>query len=69
MDNLNICTVCECLLFSKKQRFKIIDFLMGPWDPLAMILIGPRTLGMSPIIDLMFLFIENFKTCPQDAGS
>ena len=34
------------------QRFKIIYFLLGPWDPRAMILMGPRALGMGPIIDV-----------------
>ena len=32
------------------QRFKIIYFRMGPWDPQAKILMGPRALGMSLII-------------------
>ena len=36
------------------QRFKIIDFLMGPWDEWAMILMGPRALGMGPIIDIFY---------------
>ena len=36
----------------QKQRFKIIDFLMGPWDPPAMIHMGHGTLGMGPIIDV-----------------
>ena len=34
------------------QRFKIIYFLMAPWDPQTMILMGPRELGMGPIIDV-----------------
>ena len=34
------------------QGCKIIYFLMGPWDPWAMILMGPRALGMGPIIDV-----------------
>ena len=34
------------------QRFKIIYFLMGSWDPWAMILMGPRALGIGPIIDV-----------------
>ena len=36
----------------RRQRFRIIDFLMGPWQPWAMILMGPRALGMGPIIDI-----------------
>ena len=48
------------------QRFKIIYFLMGPWDPWAMILVCPRALGMGPTIDLMFISIGNFKMGPQD---
>ena len=34
------------------QRFKIIYFLMGPWDPQTMILMGPRALWIGPIIDV-----------------
>ena len=34
------------------QRFKIIYFLMGPWDPQTMILMGPRAVGMGPTIDV-----------------
>ena len=34
------------------QRFKIIYFFMGPWDPQTMILMSPRALGMGPIIDV-----------------
>ena len=34
------------------QRFKNIYFFMGPWDPQAMIRMGPRVLGMGPIIDV-----------------
>ena len=40
---------------------------MGPWDPWAMIFMGPRALGMGLITDV--LYIGNFKMCPQDAGS
>ena len=44
---------CWCMHFlTHWQRFKIIDFLMGLWDPCAMILMGPRALGMGPIIDI-----------------
>ena len=50
-----------------KWRSKIIYFLMGPWDPWAMIAMGPRALDMGPIIDV--LFTGNFKMRPQDAGS
>ena len=41
---------------------------MGPWDPPAMIHMGPRALGMGPIIDV-FIHMGNFKICPQDAES
>ena len=34
------------------QRFKIIYSIVGSWDPLAMIFMSPRALGMSPIIDV-----------------
>ena len=27
---------------------------MGPWDPWAMILMGPRALRMGPIIDIFY---------------
>ena len=50
------------------QRFKIIYFLMGPWDPRAMILTGLRTLGMGPIIDVFIHCKFRKKMCPQDAG-
>ena len=33
-------------------RFQIVYFLMGPWDPRAMILMSPRALEMAPIIDV-----------------
>ena len=29
---------------------------MGPWDPGAMILMGPRELGMRPIIDVFYFW-------------
>ena len=32
--------------------FKIIYFVMGIWDPRAMILMGPRALEKGPIIDV-----------------
>ena len=35
-----------------RQGFKIIYCLMGPCDPQAMILMGPRALEMGPIIDV-----------------
>ena len=38
--------------FQVMQRFKIIYFLMGHWDPWAMILMGHRAMGMGPIIDV-----------------
>ena len=41
-----------------RQRFKIIYFFMGPWGPQAMIVMGPRTLGMVP--PLMLLYNGNF---------
>ena len=31
---------------------------MGPWDPWAMILMGPRELGMDPISDVNFYQLE-----------
>ena len=34
------------------QRFKIIHFLMGPWDPQTMILMGPSTGSTGHIIDV-----------------
>ena len=34
------------------QRFKIIYIIIGPLDPQTMILMGPRALGMGPIIDV-----------------
>ena len=34
------------------QRFKIIDFLLGPWDPWSMILMVQRALVMGAIIDV-----------------
>ena len=34
------------------HRFKIIHFLMGPWDPWAMIHMRPKALGMGPITDV-----------------
>ena len=51
-----------------RQGFKIIYFLMGPWDPRAMILTGLRTLGMGPIIDIFIHCKFRKKMCPQDAG-
>ena len=39
--------VCE-----RVQRFKIIYFLMGLWDPQTMILMGPRALGMGPTTEI-----------------
>ena len=33
------------------QRFKIIYFLMGPWYPQTMTLMGPGALRMDPTID------------------
>ena len=39
---------CWCV----PQGFKIIYCLMGSRDPQAMILMGPRALGMGPIIDV-----------------
>ena len=35
------------------HRFKIIYFFMGPWEPWAMILLGPRALGMGPTTDVL----------------
>ena len=35
------------------QKLKIIYFLMGPFDPRAMILMDPNALGMGPIIDVL----------------
>ena len=35
-------------------RFKIVYFLMGPWDPHAIILTNARVLGMGPIIDVFY---------------
>ena len=46
------------------QRFEIIYFLMGPWDPQSLIHMGPRALGMGPIIDVSFM--GKFKLRPQD---
>ena len=51
-----------------RQGFKIIYFLMGPWDPRAMILTGLRTQGMGPIIDIFIHCKFRKKMCPQDAG-
>ena len=34
-----------------KQRFKIIYFLMGPWNLQAMMPMGLRALRMGPMID------------------
>ena len=34
--------------------FKIIDFLMCPWNTWAMILMGHKALGMGPIIDIFY---------------
>ena len=42
----------QVMTSSTPQRFKIIYFLMGPWDPEVMILMGPRTLRMGPITDV-----------------
>ena len=43
--------------FYSHQRFKIIYFLMVLWDAQAMILLGPRVLGMGSIIDILFIGI------------
>ena len=44
----------SCFLgqYGPELRFKIIYFLMGPWDPQVMIIMGPRALEMGPIIDV-----------------
>ena len=41
------------------QRFRIIYFLTSPWHPWAMILMGPRALGMGAITDVFIHW--NFK--------
>ena len=46
------------------QRFKIIYFLMGPWDPRSLI---PEHWAWVP--PLMLLFIGNFMMHPQGTGS
>ena len=47
------------------QRFKIIDFLMGAWDPWTMIMV-PEHREWVP--SLIFLYIGKFRIRPQDAG-
>ena len=42
--------------------------LMDPWYPQAVILMGPRVLGMT-FPSLMFLIFGNFKMHPEDACS
>ena len=37
-----VCLTCAM------QRFKVIYFFMGPWDPQDMIHMGPRALRMGP---------------------
>ena len=42
------------MVFNSNQtanKCKIIYFLTGSWDPQAMSVMGPRALGMGPIID------------------
>ena len=56
----------KCVFMEWNQRFKMVDFLMGPWDPWAMILMGPRALGMGPIVDVFIKW--KFQDVPQDAG-
>ena len=46
-----------------RERFKIIYFFVGHWDPWAMILMGPRALGMSPVID--FYSMEILRCIPR----
>ena len=41
---------------------------MGPRDPRAMIHMGPRALGMGPIIDV-FIHGKFYDKSAQDAGS
>ena len=41
---------------SGNAEIQIDYFLMGAWDPLAMILMGPWALGIGPIIDVFIHF-------------
>ena len=68
----SIANALELRLSYTKQRFKNISFLMGPWDPQAMIRMGLRTLGMGPIIDV-FIHIYTptallYPPYPKDRG-
>ena len=60
VPNLSMPTHYLCMF----TEFKIIYFLMGPWDPWAMILMGPRALGMCPINDVLI----HWKFCDVSSG-